>query len=175
MSTGSTIATIGRLSLSFGETLLTDIKPDRFARLPEGQVGLIPTNHPAWAYGHLGLYGSAVCSMLGEDEAAKELAAPEDWDPLFKAGATCQDDPEGSLYPDMKAITEQFIRSMNGMLACAERADDAVFLQTTPIERMRERFPTIGVAVTFMAGSHAMLHLGQVSAWRRIEGLGSAM
>jgi hypothetical protein len=35
-------------------------------------------------------------------------------------------------------------------------------------------FPTVGGAVNFLCGGHNMMHLGQISTWRRAAGLGSA-
>jgi hypothetical protein len=35
-------------------------------------------------------------------------------------------------------------------------------------------FPTIGGAVNFLLVGHVQMHLGQVSTWRRVMGLGSA-
>ena len=37
--------------------------------------------------------------------------------------------------------------------------------------RMRELFPTLGSVHCFYAGGHMMSHLGQFSAWRRMEGM----
>ena len=52
---------------------------------------------------------------------------------------------------------------------------DASFTQPNPAEgRMRELFPTIASVQAFYCGGHMMMHLGQMSAWRRMEGLGSA-
>jgi hypothetical protein len=39
---------------------------------------------------------------------------------------------------------------------------------------MTERFPTLGSVHAFYCGGHIMMHLGQMSAWRRMMGLGSA-
>jgi hypothetical protein len=39
---------------------------------------------------------------------------------------------------------------------------------------MKQLFPTLGSVQTFYCGGHMMMHLGQMSAWRRMEGLGSA-
>ncbi|MEY4102879.1 MAG: hypothetical protein RL461_81, partial [Planctomycetota bacterium] len=39
----------------------------------------------------------------------------------------------------------------------------------------KERFPVLGQAVLFLCNNHQMMHLGQISAWRRVMGLGSAM
>jgi hypothetical protein len=40
---------------------------------------------------------------------------------------------------------------------------------------MKEMFPHKGGLITFLCIGHMQMHLGQISAWRRIMGLGSAM
>ncbi len=175
MSTGPMIAAAGRLGYQTGLKMLEGIKAERFARLPVGNLGVVPTNHPAWVFGHLGLYGPHLLTLLGHADDAEKLAAPKTWDTLFGMGSTCQDDPAGDVYPSMNKIVEQFERSYDAALKATQNADDAVFMKINPNEKMRDRFPTVGTAVTFMLTTHPALHLGQVSAWRRIEGLGSAL
>ena len=54
-------------------------------------------------------------------------------------------------------------------------AKDETLQQANPGEgRMVELFPTIGSMHAFYAGGHMMVHLGQLSAWRRMQGLGAA-
>ncbi|MEM7576420.1 MAG: DinB family protein [Planctomycetota bacterium] len=174
MSTGTIIAATGRLTFSTAQQMLGDIPADRFGRLPAADVGVVPTNHPAWVYGHLGLYGPHILTFLG-DERADRLAAPDGWVPLFGMGSTCSNDVEGTHYPPMSEIVEQFNRSYEAALDATQRADDAVFEKAQPREDLRERFPTVGAFVNFMLTTHVALHVGQVSAWRRIEGMGSAL
>ena len=178
MPTGPTLATVGRRSLIIGQLLLDDIPADRFARLPRGEGGqTVQTNHPAFVYGHLSLYPARLCTALGDDATARTAAAPEGWEELFGSGKECRDDPEGSLYPAMPEIVDEFNRTHELALQALERADDAAFDRDNPhpAERMRKMFPTVGPMATFYIASHVMLHLGQVSAWRRMVGLGSAM
>ncbi len=172
---GPMIATTGRITLGAAKMFLSDIEPERFARLPQGDVGAVPTNHPAWVYGHLGLYGARLTEQLGQTEQADAIKAPDAWDELFGKGSTCRDDAQGDIYPVMDAIVSQFETSFTAMLAAIEAADDATFAKTNPHEPSRDRFPTVGVLAAFLAGGHPMMHLGQVSAWRRMEGLGSAL
>ena len=54
--------------------------------------------------------------------------------------------------------------------------DDSVLAGPNPVEGVfKERFPVLGQAVLFLCNNHQMMHLGQISAWRRVMGLGSAM
>jgi hypothetical protein len=41
--------------------------------------------------------------------------------------------------------------------------------------RIKEIFPFVGLAINFMLNNHNMMHVGQVSAWRRAMGLPSVM
>ena len=51
---------------------------------------------------------------------------------------------------------------------------DAALAAENPAEgRFKEMFPTVGGAVAFLLGGHVAMHLGQVSTWRRVMGLGS--
>lgn len=52
--------------------------------------------------------------------------------------------------------------------------DAAKLSEPHPNESMRKYFPTVGDMVIFLMTSHEMNHLGQVAAWRRAMGLGSA-
>ena len=56
-----------------------------------------------------------------------------------------------------------------------ETAPDSVFAEENPAEgRFKEMFPQKGGAITFLCIGHMQMHLGQVSTWRRVMGLGSA-
>lgn len=175
MSFGSIVAHAGRLTYDSALKMAADIPAERFARLPHGEVGAVPTNHPAWVYGHLSLYAPYVVKYAGDTEPAEALAAPEEWQDRFGMGSECLDDASGERYPDKAEIMAQFERGYAAALEATERAEDALFLAANPNEKMRERFPTVGTAIVFMLTTHTALHAGQVSAWRRMEGLGSAL
>ena len=56
-------------------------------------------------------------------------------------------------------------------LASCDRLILADFADVTPIEG---RFSTLGHVAAFMLIGHPSFHLGQISAWRRVAGMGSA-
>jgi hypothetical protein len=161
----------------YTDKLLAGIKPDQAARKPhfetDGTPLMVDTNHPVFVFGHLGLYPARILKFAGLDGSA--LVAPAGWEELFKAGVPCHDDPEGTIYPKLDAVVAHYLRATDGMLAVLEKTDDKVLLAPTGDEKMRERFPLAGAAMTFMLNNHVMLHLGQVSVWRRCFGLPSAM
>jgi hypothetical protein len=158
-----------KLARAYAERLLVGVAPQQFARKPTVSGKAIETNHPAWVYGHLAIYPSKVAAMMGLD--GSKLAAPANFEELFKDGTPCQDDATGKVYPTMEAITGAFFRSHDGLIEMLSATDDAKLVAPTTDEKARQRFPVIGGRVVFMCNNHVMMHLGQISAWRRCMGL----
>jgi len=158
----------GRAALGYGEMLLKGLKAGDFARMPKGVV----TNHPAFCFGHLAIYPDRVLEMIGRGDLARPDARFVE---LFSAGKECVDDPTGTVYPPMEEIASRYRERYGVLLQAVGEVSDGVFAQKNPNERMVERFPTIGAMVAFMVCGHCMVHHGQVSAWRRMMGYGSAM
>ena len=44
--------------------------------------------------------------------------------------------------------------------------------ETTPLEAVRGFLPTLGDCFVFVMAAHENIHLGQLSAWRRLQGMG---
>ena len=169
---GPMIAASARLGLGYAERLLKDVRPGQFARLARIGDTVIESNHPAFIYGHLSLYAPRVIVQVG-GEAAKFLP-PANFTELFSKDAKCVDDPDGSIYPPMGEITSAMLDGYRAAADALERADDALFSAENPNEAMRGKFPTTGAMHAFYVGGHLMLHMGQMSAWRRAVGLGAA-
>jgi hypothetical protein len=172
-SLGNTIADSLVLTLDYAQRLRAGLTAERFARFaaPGGQT--VESNHPAFVYGHLCLYGPRIIEQLGGDAAA--IHPPEKFAQVFSKDATCVDDPDGAIYPAMDEILQVFDHGYEAALAALRAADDELLQQPNPLEgRMAELFPTLGSLQNFYVGGHAMMHLGQLSAWRRMEGLAPA-
>jgi hypothetical protein len=104
------------------------------------------------------------------------IKVSEQWEALFKAGAPCEDDVENTKYPSLTAVSAHFLKAhAAAMHALATATSDEPLLAPFPDPARREVFPTVGAAVNFLMVGHPMVHLGQVSAWRRCMGLGAAM
>lgn len=171
------IADAAERSMGLAPKMLVGVTPQMFARKPhlqrEGKQFVVDTNHPAFVYGHLALYPARLMTMMKMDSAP--VATPEAYMELFKAGAPCQDDVEGTIYPKMDEIVAHFNKGYAAVVAAVRGLNDASLLEANPDEQRRQFFPTVGHAVVFMLNNHVMMHLGQVSAWRRCYGLSSAM
>ncbi|MFM7137424.1 MAG: DinB family protein [Planctomycetota bacterium] len=170
-SLGNIIADSLAISLGYGERLLTGVSAERFARFaaPGGMV--VASNHPAFIYGHLSLYAPKVLRQIGHPAPP----VPEHFELAFSKDATCRDDADGDFYPAMEDVLAFYREGYRMVTGGLRSTPDAAFEQPNPADgRMRELFPTIGSVQAFYCGGHMMMHLGQMSAWRRMEGLGSA-
>ena len=170
-SLGSLIADSLGLSLGYAERLLRDVPAARFPRLAAPGGRLVESNHPAFIYGHLSLYAPKILQQIGHPAPA----VPDQFEVRFSKDAHCVDDPDLDLYPPMAEVVEFFTEGHRMVSAALRSTPDEVFQQPNPAAgRMRELFPTIGSVQTFYCGGHMMMHLGQMSAWRRMEGMPAA-
>ncbi len=169
---GPMIAASARLGLGYAERLLKDVSPDQFSGFAHVGETVIHSNHPAFIYGHLSIYAPRIVQQLGGDTSG--LAPSAKFEELFSKDAQCVDDPDRSIYPAMDVIVSALFNGYNAAVTALENAPDEIFAQSNPNEAMRGKFPTIGAMHGFYVGGHFMLHMGQMSAWRRAVGLGAA-
>jgi len=166
-----------RRTRGYSEKLLLNIRPEQAGRKPHFETSaaatIIDTNHPTWIYGHLALYPAKAMERLGLNAGA--AATPNDWTALFDANTVCKDDPKGDLYPRIDVVATQFFKATDIALDAISGLDDAALLRETPDEKMRATFPIVGMGVNFLLNNHVMMHMGQLSAWRRCFGMPSAM
>ncbi len=168
---GNVIADSLAVSLGYGERLLMGVSDDRFARFAAPGGVSVASNHPAFIYGHLSLYATTVLRQI--DHPA--LTVPDYFESAFSKDATCRDDPDGDLYPRMDDVLAFFREGYRMVVGALRTVPNEVFQRPNPTEgRMAQLFPTIGSVQTFYCGGHMMMHLGQMSAWRRMEGLTAA-
>ena len=167
-SLGQTIGDGLKLSVNYAEQLIQGVSPQSFGRLaaPGGQT--IDSNHPAFIFGHLALYGPKIAGMAG----GQAPIVPEGFEVVFAKGMKGGDDPDGSVYPPMHVITESFFAGYRSAEDAVTAATDEQLAQPNPLETMAEKFPTLGSMCNFMCSGHMLMHLGQLSTWRRMQGLG---
>lgn len=170
-SLGNVIADSLELCLSYAERLLKDVKAEQFARFAVVNGYVIESNHPAFVYGHLCLYGPRILNQFGQAGPT----VPVGFESVFSKDATCVDDPDGNIYPAMADVTQVYFDGYKSALAVLRSLEDDAFQDVNPLGgRMTDLFPTLGSLHTFYCGGHMMMHLGQVSAWRRMMKLGAA-
>lgn len=169
-SLGNLIADSINRGLIYAEKLLTDVSDERFARFAAPGGTPVVSNHPAFVYGHLSIYPAKMLADLGLDAPA----LPEGFATLFERTATCEDDLDSTIYPERETITDFFFESHRSVMAALREVEDTAFDKPNPLgEPAIKVFPTLGSMHVFYGSGHIQLHLGQMSAWRRMEGLGS--
>lgn len=119
-------------------------------------------NHPAWVYGHCGVYPPVLAAML-EGKAFE--------DPIkHRYGRDSRPTPNRADYPSKTEILGGFLAGHDRLAEVLGRVDPGVLARPIPLERWKQRFPTIADAVAHLMLEHEAGHLGQVSAWRRAGG-----
>jgi len=166
---GAMIADSARLSVGYARRLLEDVPASQFSRFAQVNGEVVTSNHPAFILGHLSIYPCRIVRDLGGDASSIEPTAR--YEELFSPKATCQDDPDGGVYPTMGEVTERFFTAHDVAIEALLGAMDTVFTQENPNEAMRGRFGSMGSMHAFYMGGHIMIHMGQFSAWRRMTGL----
>lgn len=153
-------------SIGFAEKLVADIPPEKFA-----SKVIDNCNHPAFIIGHLSLYPNRIFTALGRKDLIVDIPG---WAEMFQAGSACHDD--AAKYPKKDAIVKAFFDAYRRLAEALPGVSDDVLRRDNPMEgRMREIFPKLGTMVNFLCNNHLMMHLGQISAWRRAAGLQSVM
>ena len=158
--------------LALSRSLVADIPADRFARFPTVDGAPVVMNHPAFVLGHLTLYPGRIVTVCGMDPSI--AAAPEGYQELFAPDVECVDDPEGTVYPGKEAMIATYFDLHEKAIEVVKGLRDEDFERELDIERHRKAFGTSGGATSFLLGAHAGFHLGQISGWRRVMGLGPA-
>jgi hypothetical protein len=160
--TATAIAGPTRFMITLAELLTSDIDAEVFADRQGTTI-----NHPAFVLGHCGYYLGVCMQLLGSD-----IELSDDEKTLYEHGAECVDD--ASRYPNKDAAIARFNERVVMAADFIESCNDTALAQSSAETPFAERFPTMGGVAAFMMVGHVPFHLGQISAWRRIAGMGSA-
>lgn len=150
-------------NLGYMQRLVADVPDERMCEQPAGY-----SNHPAWQIGHTAVTCDFVGGMLG-----LEPALPAAWQGLFGVGTKPTDN--ASAYPSKAELTQGLEKVYARLREALKAADASTLAQPLPEERLRAIFPTVGTIAVSVATSHIAVHCGQLSAWRKLAGLPSAL
>ncbi len=167
---GAMFADAATVSQRYAKRLLVGIPVDRFARCAAPGKEVIESNHPAFILGHLSLYPVQVLRLLGQDTASVQ---PSDrFAKLFSKDAKCQDDAHGIIYPSMQEVSDVFFSTYELALTALRDATDSQLSAENPVDSpIKQICPTLGSMLGFYVTGHVAMHLGQLSTWRRMEGM----
>lgn len=148
------------LSLSYARRLVADVAEERMALQPAPGM-----NHAAWVLGHLACTGDMFGGLVGLDPVC-----PSGWQPMFDWNSTPVADP--ARYPSKAELLAALDAVHGGIGATLPRVPESRWGEMMPIEEIRGFLPTLGDGFVFVMTAHENMHLGQLSAWRRAQGMG---
>jgi len=148
-----------RGGLEYGRKLVADIPPEKMCYQPA--FGM---NHPTWILGHLAFANHNMGSLLGHVENL-----PSNWKERFGIGSKPVDDR--ALYPTKSEMWDTFEGTFLRAVELMRTAPPEAFEREFPDPKLRALPPTVGAGIVFVLTTHTGTHLGQLSAWRRVQGL----
>jgi hypothetical protein len=155
--------TLYSFALRYCRLLVRDVPDGEFADQP--MPGVI---HPAWVLGHLAFAADGAALLLRASRAC-----PREWRPLFGPGSAIVGDRQA--YPGKDELLTAVVAGHSLVVDAAGRATPELLNAPQRGPFYLEDFPTVGDMVAHLMTTHACLHLGQLSAWRQMKGLPSAL
>lgn len=141
-------------------TLVEDLHPAQMCiQSASGQ------NHPAWILGHLLLGDIYLLSLLKIQDLSEDFA-----DLLARYGPGSTPASSSDYYPAKPILVARLTQTGSVRVEAIRRMQSWEFAQPTPDELLAQVQPTIAhhlLALIFHEGHHD----GQLSAWRRAQGL----
>jgi len=146
-------------TLDQARKLTADLPAEKWTYQPAPQ-----TNHATWVIGHLAHTSDYMAYLLGDT-----LRSPESWNNLF--GYHSEPVSDASVYPTPKEVWAAFEDAHKHLTERVKQAPDSIWDKTPIDPSLVQYFPTNGGFALLVLGSHESFHLGQLSAWRRVQGL----
>ena len=149
---------------AYGASLIADLDQAQMTQqvAPDGQAA---ANHPAWVYSHLGVYVPVIEAIIKNET----FADPKE----HKFGMQSKPSSDASLYASKEQLLANFESGHDRVAQLLQEAGDAVLDNKITLARWEPVMPTASLALPYLMLNHENVHLGQISAWRRVQGLPS--
>jgi uncharacterized damage-inducible protein DinB len=147
------------LNVDYAKKLVADIPDEKMCEQPVPGM-----NHAAWVLGHLTYVFD---SMIGVFDQTPSMS--NEWKELFNLKS--KPEADRARYPSKAALLEAYERSYQRIVEAVKSASPEALDREFPNPRLRAILPTVGIAMVNILTSHQGIHLGQLSAWRRAQGL----
>ncbi|MEI8195976.1 MAG: DinB family protein [Phycisphaerae bacterium] len=141
--------------------LVADLTDEQMVRQPAPG-----TNHPAWVLGHLLFVEHNFLKTISDGQGP---SPDPSWNDIYGMKSVPVADP--SKYQPKSFYIEKLAELRTKILARLKEMTAGDFSQPHPDPARRERFPSIMHAVLLYGTWHEAYHAGQLSAWRRVQGL----
>ena len=148
----------------YGANLISDLDESQMTLqiAPDGKAA---ANHPAWVYSHLSVYFPVIEAIIKNEpfEDPKGHQFGMDSKPISDA----------SVYATKEQLAADFSSSHDKIAQLLQQGGDEVLDNKIKLARWEPVMPTASLALAYLMLNHENIHLGQISAWRRIQGLAS--
>ena len=146
-------------AIEYCRKLMRDIPDDKLAIQPAPGM-----NHPAWVMGHLAIVADSALRMLGQP-----AQCPREWRTLFGMGS--QPSTDRSIYPSCEELLKAVESGYRAVITAVQQAPASVIDAPHTAPFFKEELPQVGDLLGHIMTTHFSMHLGQISAWRRTQGL----
>jgi uncharacterized damage-inducible protein DinB len=155
-------------NLAYAKKLVEDVNESQMAVKPSSGLD----NHPAFTLGHLvTAYANLMNNLTGEfilADGFKEIFL------RTGPGDPTLPNADAAAYPSKEKLLEEMNKQHERLVAHLLRMDEKKLKENFEW-RFSSFFPTYLDRITFLCVNHYAMHLGQLAAWRRAMGLGSAL
>ena len=124
-----------------------------------------PANHPAWIFSHLNVYLPIIASII----QGKPFEDPKG----HPFGMQSKPESDASIYASKDELVAAFVKGHEEVSRLLSETGDAALHREIELERWKPVMPTSAFALPYLMMNHENIHLGQLSAWRRIQGMPS--
>lgn len=136
------------------------------ADLDETEMAVQPApglNTPLWVLGHLAICTDYAASLLG-----LPMVCPKEWHQMFGPGSDPAQVP--TPHPSKKQLVDALEAGHAWVSEAAHHARAEPLSESHTLEPLRKALPTRADLLAHLMTTHPCLHLGQLSAWRRLRG-----
>ena len=149
---------------AYGASLIADLDESQMTLqiAPEGKAA---ANHPAWVLSHLNIYFPVMEAII-KDEIFDDPKG-------HKFGMDSKPSSDASIYESKEKLVADFDAGHVRVAELLQEVGDAVLDREIKLPRWAAVMPTAALALPYLMLNHENVHLGQISAWRRIQGLAS--
>ena len=149
-----------RANGDYAQKLVADLVDEQMIIQPQPKM-----NHPAWILSHLNAYHPVLIGLVRGQTPDDPI--------LHRFGMKSHPEQDASLYGTKEQLIATFKQGHGELDELMQSVDVAVFEKRMPLERWQTRFPKVGSVLGYVMIAHEATHLGQLSVWRRVQGLPS--
>lgn len=145
-------------NLGYGQKLVADLTDEQMVVQPGPGM-----NHPAWILSHLNAYHPVIEAVV----KGELFDDPKD----HPFGMKSKPQADRSVYASKDELVDHFVSGHERVERALREASDSVLDQPVVLERWQQFMATAGIALPYLMLVHENTHFGQLSAWRRVQGL----